>query len=42
LSEAVPGGIFGIRIRISGEIFGLPDVIVEELFIEGVLAAIFF
>ena len=40
LSEAVPGGIFGIRTRISGETSGSPDVIVEELFVEGASAVI--
>ncbi|MBX9715787.1 MAG: hypothetical protein K2X42_04255 [Burkholderiaceae bacterium] len=35
LSEAVPGGIYGIRTRIGNEIPDAPAVIAEDLFVEG-------
>ncbi|MDO9314706.1 MAG: hypothetical protein Q7T97_09190 [Burkholderiaceae bacterium] len=38
LSEAVPGGVYGIRTQISGEAAGSPAVIVEELLVDGVSA----
>jgi hypothetical protein len=40
LSEAVPGGIYGIRTQISGEAAGSPDVIVEELLVDGASSSI--
>jgi hypothetical protein len=39
LSDAVPGGVFGIRTQISGEAPGSPAVITEELFVDGASAA---
>ncbi len=35
LSEAVPGGVYGIRTQISSEVSASPPVIVEELFVDG-------
>lgn len=35
LSDAVPGGVYGIRTQISSETPDSPNVIVEELFVDG-------
>lgn len=40
LSQAVPGGLYGIRTQISGETPEAPAVIVEELFVDGATPAI--
>ena len=39
LSDAVPGGVYGIRTQISGETPEAPAVIVEELLVDGASAA---
>jgi len=35
LSDAVPGGLYGIRTRIDGESAGAPALMVEEMLIDG-------
>lgn len=35
LSDAVPGGVFGIRTHIAAETTSAPPLVVEELFIDG-------
>ena len=39
LSDAVPGGVYGIRTQISGDTPESPAVIVEELLVDGASAA---
>jgi hypothetical protein len=38
LSDAVPGGVLGIRTRIAAEAAGAPPLVVEELLVEGAQA----
>jgi hypothetical protein len=35
LANAVPGGLYGIRTRISGESAEAPALMVEEMFLDG-------
>jgi hypothetical protein len=41
LSDAVPGGVFGIRTQISGETAGAAPLMVEELYAEGAQPVVF-
>ncbi|MBT2322803.1 hypothetical protein J7E62_10645 [Variovorax paradoxus] len=38
LSDAVPGGVYGIRTQVPGEGFAAPPLVVEELYIDGAKA----